>query len=98
MQIIVENGIKAKNKDEKIGIIKQLCRLYSTKGLERDPDAVVEKFILPLLEDGDLNLLEFKDRKNNNAIHLFIKGKVKDTHNFINKSMYKYTPDSMSHE
>ena len=41
MTILIENDIKAKNEDEKIGVIKQLCRFYATKGFDRDPDDVI---------------------------------------------------------
>jgi hypothetical protein len=65
-------------------MIRQLCRFYSTKSFKDDVVKTIEKYIFPLINSDDINLLEYKDTKNNNAIHLFIKGKTQDKYSFVN--------------
>ena len=57
--------------------------MFSTREFKGDPVKVIEKYLLPLIDEKDVNLLEFKDTKSNNALHLFIKGKIKDKYKFI---------------
>ena len=57
--------------------------MYSTRNFTGNPNTIIEKYILPLMNSDDINLLDFKDKKNNNALHLFIKGKMKDKFGFI---------------
>lgn len=98
LQILLDNYIKAVNNDENVGLVRQLCRMFATKNFKENPEMIISKFLLPFMNKGDINLLEFKDQKDNNALHLFFKGKMKDQHNFLSKHIYDYMPEDLDME
>lgn len=69
--------------------------MFSTKSFEEIPADIIDKFVLPLMDSKDVNLLEYKDYKDNNALHLFCKGKMNDIHNFLSEKIYEYMPVDM---
>lgn len=74
--------------------------MYSTIGVI-EPSMIVDKYLLPIIEKEDLDLLEFRDRKGNNVLHLAIKSALdKETgpKDFLEKLIYKYIPDSLTRE
>ena len=64
--------------------------MFATKDFKGDPNVIINKYILPLLDDKDLNLIDYRDKKNNNALHLFFKGKMMDEHNFLKVAIYDF--------
>lgn len=72
--------------------------MFATKNFKENPEMIISKFLLPFMNKGDINLLEFKDQKDNNALHLFFKGKMKDQHNFLSKHIYDYMPEDLDME
>ena len=72
--------------------------MYCTKGDWDQPEPMINEFILPLMDKKDINLLEYKDYKDNNVLHLFFKGRVPDRYGFLKEKVFLYMPDDLDSE
>ena len=69
LNVLIKHKIKAKEQYERIRLHRQLVRTYATKDCQADK--IITEYLKPIIDDIDL--LSFKDHKNNNVIHLALK-------------------------
>jgi hypothetical protein len=50
------------------------------------------------MDNQDVNLLEYKDFKDNNVLHLYFKGKMQDKYDFFEEKIYQYIPNDMDQD
>ena len=66
--------------------------MFCTIDLEMEPEEIIQQYVLPLKDQKDVNLLEYKDYKDNNVLHLFFKGRSRDIYDFLKTKIYNYMP------
>lgn len=71
----MEREVLVENEEEKHGIYRQVCRL-NCSGLGSNMMSQVIKCYRDILKE--VKLLDFRDRKNNNVLHLILKGIKKE--------------------
>lgn len=73
-QVLQAHEVKATTEQEISGLLRQLSRFYSTRD-QNQPEALIEKYLLPLLDAKDQNILNYTDKNGNTTIHLAVKTK-----------------------
>ena len=100
LNVLIANEVKVTSEDDKIGMHKQLSRMFSTDIVQktRKHNKIIDEFMLPLYNDFDL--LSFKDNKDNTLIHCHLKTyQVNMTDEFYkDEYLYKFIPQHLSRE